>query len=97
MSPLRLRSVALQSTLAAAALGVAALAPPARGPMLLLPLAADRATAIRVATEHGARLLGVAPAGALLVWADAQAVRPLAAAGVLPLAAPFAACGRAPA
>lgn len=91
------RSVAFQAALTLAALGVVALAPPARGEMLLAPLAADRPTAIRVATAHGARLLGAGPAGTVLVWADARAVPPLLAAGVVALAAPVTACGSAPA
>lgn len=89
------RSLLIQAGLALSALGIVALAPPARGTMLLAPLAADQPTAIRVATAHGARLIGAGPAGTVLVWADARAVRPLLAAGVLTLAAPFAACGSA--
>ena len=91
------RFTVMQVGLALAALGTVALAPPARGAMLLAPLAADQPTAIRIATANGARLIGTGPAGTLFVWADARAVRPLLAAGVLTLAAPFAACGGAPA
>lgn len=87
------RSVRLQLALAAAALAGVALAPPAQGPMLLIPIGGDAGEAIRIATAHGARLLGSAPGGTLLVWADAGVLRPLAAAGVLTLAAPFSACG----
>lgn len=89
------RSLRLQLALAAAALATVALAPPARGPMLLVPVAGDAGTAIRVATAHGARLLGPGPGGTFLIWADATALRPLALAGILPLAAPFSACGNA--
>lgn len=91
------RSVLLQGALALIAIGLVALAPPARGAMLLLPLGADQPTAIRLATSHGARLLGPAPAGTLLVWADRDMTGALLAGGVLPLAAPFAACGAIPA
>lgn len=89
--------VRLQLALAGAALAAVALAPPAEGPVLLIPVAGDAGTAIRIATAHGARLIGPAPGGSLLVWGDAATWRPLIAAGVLPLAAPFSACGRAPA
>lgn len=92
-----LRSVTLQATLVLGVLGLVALAPPARGPMLLVPLGADAPAAIRVATAHGARLLGPGPAGAPLVWADREVTGALLAAGVLPLAAPFSACGATPA
>jgi len=90
-------SVALQAALTVTALGAVALAPPARGAMLLMPVATDQPTAIRVATAHGARLIGTGTAGTLLVWADRDVARPLAAAGVLTLAAPFTACGATPA
>ena len=76
------------------ALLIAAAAPPSAGPMLLI---GDRDAAIRTATNHGARLLGAGPGGATLVWADSRVFAPLAAAGVLPLAAPFGACGSGPA
>jgi len=91
---LRVRPVPVQCSLVAAALGAAALAPTVEGAMLLVPVGADQSTAIRVATAHGARLLGPAAAGTLLVWADASAVRPLASAGVIAVAAPFIACGK---
>lgn len=91
------RTLKTQLALAATALAVVAAAPPATGPMLLIPIGGDRAAAIRVATAHGARLLGPAPAGALLIWGDDRVFTPLARAGVLPLAAPFTACGSRPA
>lgn len=97
MRPPLSRSVSIQGALTVVALAVVALAPAARGPMLLVPIVTDQPTAIRIAVANGARLLGPARAGTVLVWADARAVRPLAAAGVLALAAPFAACGKTPA
>jgi hypothetical protein len=84
----------LQFALAGVALATVALAPPADGPVLLVPIASDAGTAIRIATAHGARLIGPAPGGSLLIWGDAATWRPLLAAGVLPLAAPFSACGK---
>lgn len=97
MAALPSRSVLFQTTLAGVALGAVSLIPAGRGPVLLVPFAADQADAIRVATAHGARLLGAGPGETLLVWADARAIAPLAAAGVLAVAAPFAACGPGPA
>lgn len=86
----------MQCAVAAIALAVVAVAPPARGPMLLLPIATDRTDAIRVAVAHGARLLGASPAAGIPVWADADVVAPLVRAGVLPIDARFSGCGSSP-
>jgi hypothetical protein len=90
-------SVMVQTALASVALAAVSLVPANQGAMLLVPIVADHAAAIRIATANGARLLGRGPGGTLLVWADARAPRPLAAAGILAVAAPFAACGAGPA
>lgn len=73
-----------------------ALVPPARGRMLIIPLAsAGEGDAIRIALEHGARLLDRGPLArsivvdgnrSLLAW-------PMAAAGMGMTSAPAGGCG----
>ena len=75
-------------------LGVLALAPPAEGRMLLVPLAGHSGGMIAAAARQGARLVATGPLPAsIVVEGDrARLAAPMRAAGVLLLAAPAAGC-----
>ena len=90
--------LACQAALAAGLLGLLALTPPARGPILILSLSGDAGAPVRVALAHGARLLGPGPLpGSMVVVGERAALSPAARdAGLLLLAAPFAGCGEGP-
>ena len=88
--------LAAQFAAALGGLGVLVLAPPARGFQLLVPFGASaRARMLPLALEHGALLVGRGPLpGSIVVRGTHAALgHPLAAAGILMLAAPAAACG----
>jgi hypothetical protein len=85
--------VIAQTILGVGALASLALAPPSRGPMLLLPLVHD-APVVRLARQGDALLLGRGPGEAIVVEGERGALFwPLLHAGVLTMAAPAALCG----
>jgi hypothetical protein len=85
--------VAGQFGIAASALAVLALTPPAQGAMLLIPLVRE-APAARLARNSNALLLSQGPAGSIVVRGDRRALFwPLLRAGVLAVAAPAPLCG----
>lgn len=94
-SPANMCIVVAQIAIGIASLAMLALAPPARGAMLLVPLMSD-APAARLARDGRALLLGQGPAGSLVVRGDRQTLFwPLLRAGVLAIAAPASLCGKA--
>lgn len=73
-----------------------ALAPPARGTLLLLPVG-GAASPVRLAIARDALLIGRGPIGSVVVRGDRHALLwPMLRAGVLTLAAPALACGEVP-
>jgi|GEM_PF-627686 len=77
---------------------ILALAPPARGTMLLVPLTMSaRARVAALAVEHGAALLGRGPIGGSLLVRGSRAELSMAllAQGVLSLGARSPSCGQA--
>jgi hypothetical protein len=98
-SSIRKRPVALagQCVGVAGVLAVLALAPPARGAMLLVPVASDAGGMVGAAVHAGARLIGAGPLpGSVVVEAERAALLPLMIRrGALVTAANPAACGRA--
>jgi hypothetical protein len=87
--------VAAQLLLACGATAGAIAAPPARGAMLIVPLAArSTGSSLALAQRHGALLLGRGPvAGSLIVAGDRRRLLPsLLAQGMLVTAAPAGWC-----
>lgn len=85
-----------QLALALVALTVLAFAPPARGPILLVPLTGHAAARLpATAIAHHALLLGVGPVdGSLVVIGDLGTLAPsLLGIGAIALAAPRSWCG----
>lgn len=85
----------LGAQLVAGVSGIAALAlaPPASGAMVLLPLA-HGAPVARLARDGDALLLATTPGGTLIVMGERRALFwPLLRAGVLTIAAPARYCG----
>ena len=75
---------------------VLAVAPPAHGQFLLLPLSAKAGERLAAdALERGGRLLGAGPvAGSIVVWGDRDVVtKGLIERGVVTIAAPDFLCG----
>ncbi|ONF95625.1 hypothetical protein [Sphingomonas jeddahensis] len=94
-SPANMCIILAQIAVGIAALAMLALAPPAHGAMLLVPLMSD-APAARLARDSHALLLEQGPAGSLVVLGDRQTLFwPLLRAGVLAVAAPVPLCGEA--
>lgn len=88
--------LALQLTVAAAAIGAIGLTPPATGKMLLIPVesaAGSRLT--RTAIDTGALIIGRGPiAGSLIVYGDSRRLAaPLLRRGAIAIAAPDTSCG----
>ncbi|SNS56202.1 hypothetical protein SAMN06295912_10941 [Sphingomonas laterariae] len=94
LSVVRQPILAMQLAIAAAALAIIALAPPARGPMLLVPVTPAAATELAaLAVASGSRLIAQGPLpGSLIVDGDALAGA-LIGHGILTLAAPRSGCG----
>jgi hypothetical protein len=93
----RCRLLAAQLLLILIGVPVLAFYPPVQGPMLLVPLSADaRAAMVRVATDHGARLMARGPLpGSIVIWGERAALSgPLMAHAVVVMAGDAAACGR---
>lgn len=95
---LRASSLAGQLALFAGLIGTIALAPPADGPMLLVPLlpgSSASVAALNLALGGGATLLAAGPfPGSLIVRGDrARILAPLLAGGTLVLAAAPSLCG----
>ncbi len=71
-----------------------ALAPPASGAMLLVPLIGDPGV-VRIARASGALLVGTGPAGSVVIRGERGLLFwRMLRAGVLPIAAPAAYCGK---
>ncbi|MDV3457329.1 hypothetical protein RZN05_10075 [Sphingomonas sp. HF-S4] len=85
----------LHLSCAVAALAAVALAPPAQGRMLLVPLAGQDADSVAVwATQAGARIVGRGPLGSLAVdGLRGDLLGPALRNATLVVAAPPAACG----
>lgn len=85
--------LAAQFAIGASSLGLLALAPPATGEMLLLPMRSGAPVA-RLARDGDAMLLARGPADGLVVRGERAALFwPLLRQGVLTLAAPRSLCG----
>ena len=87
--------VAVQCALLLTGSAMLALAPPARGPMLLLPVSAGAGEAINLSLAQGARLIGRgAFRGSVVVDGDRAAILPaLLRHGTIVLAASPVLCG----
>lgn len=96
LSPAHMMPLVAQLLLALAGLAAFAFAPPARGPILLLPLTAKaRADLPGIAVGSGARLVGQGPiAGSLVVRGErARLGSALLRRGIVTIAAPAMLCG----
>lgn len=86
-------AIVMQIGFGMASLMLLAFAPPARGEMLLVPLANDLPVA-RLARDADAALIDRGPGAGLIVRGDRDALFwPLLRAGVLTMAAPVGGCG----